>query len=584
MMTQTIMEEIAENTTQHDEVKNTGRGFIVITIAKIWFMVTGATIQLGLPILFDTAADFGIFKIITEAVSLLNMVVIAGTLQAVSKLASEKPEQANNIMKLALKVQFGVGIPIALAYVMLSPQIASFFNDTSLVALLRLSGLIIFAYAFYAIFVGYLNGRKMFVRQATLDIVFATLKTVGILGAVMAGLGVVGAVGGFVGAALVIVIIAGLWTMKIARTEGAKEALASGTTKRLLSYLFIVMLYTFGLNALMRADLFALKKIVGEIPMALAGWDFIFKMISDKFAGLYGAVLNISRIPYQGVIAITFVIFPLISASTFVEDHDATRRYIISTLRYCLLLITSVAFLLILNADSIIAGLYAAEYQAASGALMVLSISIIFFAILFVTTTMIIGAGRPIAAVIIMTISFALSAILNWKFITRVHSQVSKFATDSLAVLPIPENGSPQDLVAHAVQMSQRSGEITATYLQEAPNYMQSASYATLIAMGTGCFLSLAFLWKQFDALPPLKTMIRILVLFAVLFGIDYLIPTPLTWLEAYGKIVFLGIVALKMALMGLVYLFGMWVLREFSADDIAKVKAILDRKKKKIS
>ncbi len=565
------------------EVKKAGRGFIVITIAKLWFMVTGASIQLGLPILFSSAEDFGVFKIVTEAVSLINMVVIAGTLQSVSKLVSEKPERANKLLNLALKFQFLVGVPIALAYVLLSPQIAGFFNDPSLSDLIRLSGFIVLSYAFYAVFVGYLNGRKMFVRQATLDICFATMKTIGILGAVVIGLGVAGAVSGFVGAAIIIVILSGLWTLKISKQEPAIEALEPGTGKRLLAYFVTVMFYTFALNALMRADLFALKSIIGDIPVAFEGWDFLFKSISDKFAGLYGAVLNVARIPYQGVIAVTFVIFPMISASTFSEDHEATQRYIVSTLRYCLLLITSVAFLLILNADSIIAGLYSVEYQAASGALSILSISIVFFAILFVTTTMIIGAGRPIAAVIIMSISFALSAILNVFFVSDIHTRISAFSSNAdLSFVPTPTSASPQAAVAHAVEMSQRAGEITATYLSEAPTYMQAAANATLIAMLVGCLLSLVYLWFSFKAAPPWKTLIRIAIVFGLLFVIDMVIPTPLSMLAAHGKLVFLGMVAGKMAVMGIIYLIAMWLLREFSAEDMAKVKTILSRKKKK--
>ena len=99
----------------------------------------------------------------------------------------------------------------------------------------------------------------------------------------------------------------------------------------------------------MRADLFVLKSVAASVPDSLIGSEHLFKIMSDKFAGFYGAVLNLARIPYQGVIAVTFVIFPLISESTFAADMETTRGYIRSTFRYCILLIASVAILLAFN-------------------------------------------------------------------------------------------------------------------------------------------------------------------------------------------------------------------------------------------
>jgi hypothetical protein len=53
---------------------------------------------LGLPIFFGSAEQFGVFKVVTEAIGLLNMVMITGTLQAVSKLVSEQPDRANRMV------------------------------------------------------------------------------------------------------------------------------------------------------------------------------------------------------------------------------------------------------------------------------------------------------------------------------------------------------------------------------------------------------------------------------------------------------------------------------------------------------
>src|SRR5690554_4523591 len=101
------------------------------------------------------------------------------------------------------------------------------------------------------------------------------------------------------------------------KTESVDEDEMKLAFKRLRSYLVLIMLYTFALNGVMRADLFILKAVAGDIPASIANLESLFVMMSNKFANFYSAVLNIARIPYQDVIAVTFVIFPLISQSTF---------------------------------------------------------------------------------------------------------------------------------------------------------------------------------------------------------------------------------------------------------------------------
>jgi O-antigen/teichoic acid export membrane protein len=561
-----------------DTVKKTGRGFLVITAAKVWFLITGAAVQLGLPIIFGSAELFGVFKIVTEAISLINMVMITGTLQAVAKLVSEEPDKANGVVTLAIKLQLFLGVPLAATYAIGAPWIAESFNDPELTGLIRLSSLIVLFYAFYAIFVGYLNGLKEFVRQASLDITFATLKTAGILGLVALGFGVVGAVAGFVVAAGIICVVSGIWTFRIMsrRAEDSGGEPSPGALKRLLGFLVLVMLYTFALNGVMRADLFVLKSVAADVPAHLAGADAIFKIISDKFAGFYGAVLNVARIPYQGVIAVTFVIFPLISESTFREDHETTKAYIRTTFRYCMILIASVAVLLALNSDSIIAGLYSSDYQAAATALAFLSVSIIFFALLYVAATIIIGAGDPMAAVVVMGVSLAVSAVLNYLFVSGVHADVMP----TLAWEPVDAaaGGSAADRIGSAVAVAQNRVALAGPYLLEGPRYMARAAIATTVAMVTGCVSAIAFIGVKYKAWPPAATLIRLLLATAVLYGVDMLVPTPVEWVAAYGKLIFLGIVAAKMALMGVILLAVLAITREFGAEDIERVRKVVGR------
>lgn len=577
-----------------ETAKTTGRGFLIITAAKLYFMVTGAAVQLGLPILFGSPEQFGVFKIVTEAISLVNMVMITGTLQAVSKLVSEEPARAREVVNQALKLQCLLGLPIAAIYALLSPFIAgSLFNDAELTGLMQLSSLIILFYSFYAIFVGYLNGVKSFVRQATLDITFQTIKTVAILGLVVVGAGVTGAVGGFAAAAGVIFVISAVWTLKVMRADHPKtkevvddaQELASRKERlrRLGIFLLLVMLYTGALNGLMRVDLFMIKSISSAPPESLSALAPIFKDISDKFAGIYGAALNIARLPFQGVIAVTFVIFPLISESTFSQDKDRTRAYIQDTFRYCLLLIGAVALPLIFNSDSVIAGLYSADYQAAGEALAIMNIGIIFFAMLYVAMTIIIGAGKPIVACVIMGISLAICGGANWVVLQMTHDQTLQTLVWAPLTGVVPATDAA-GLVQQAIDQSRHQLKFAAPYLLRGPDYMKAAAVATSISMFSGCMMALAWLWRTFDAKPPLATIVRLLIGAGVLFGVDIIFPSPVVWVSEKGKLVYLAIVAVKMIVMGLALLASLALTREFGDKDLERVKAVIGRKKKKAS
>ncbi|MBA2663102.1 MAG: oligosaccharide flippase family protein [Bradymonadaceae bacterium] len=575
----------------HEAIKKTGRGFLVITAAKVWFLVTSAVIQLGLPIIFGSAEQFGVFKIVTETIGLINMVMIIGSLQAVSKLVSEQPERASQVVRLAVRLQLMLGVPVALLYALGSPYIAASFNDPSLTGLFRLSSLIILFYAFYAIFVGYLNGLKEFVKQASLDMTFATMKMVGILGLVLLGFGVIGAVAGFVIAAGLICVISGAWTLRLMRRRAAIAAEASGppdaqtraeasaSLKRLLSYLVLVMLYTFALNGIMRSDLFILKAVAADMPAQFAGMENIFALISNKFAGFYGAVLNIARIPYQGVIAVTFVIFPLISQSTFSDDTEKTRGYVRETFRYCLLLIGGVAMLLAFNSDSIIAALYSADYGRAAVALSILSVSIIFFALFYVATTMIIGSGHPLAAVVIMGASMVVSAVLNYVFISRVHqSTMEMLATHHSAPGELALADSPMAAVHQAIELASNRADFAAPYLLEGTLYMQQAAIATTIAMVFGFVVSLCWLYYKFRAVLPVATIARLLLAAVALFGIDQLWPMDPALVAIQGKMFYLLMIVAKMAVMGIAMLGVLAVAREFTAKDFNRFKAVIGR------
>src|SRR5690242_1622359 len=75
-------------------VKSAGRGTIYITIAKLYFIVSGYAIYFFLPRILS-AQEFGQYGFVTGVVSIINAVIVIGTQQAVSKFVSEDTRRAD---------------------------------------------------------------------------------------------------------------------------------------------------------------------------------------------------------------------------------------------------------------------------------------------------------------------------------------------------------------------------------------------------------------------------------------------------------------------------------------------------------
>jgi O-antigen/teichoic acid export membrane protein len=189
-----------------DETRAAGRGFLYTAGAKIFFVITSYGVQLVLTRLW-TENEFGLFSATIATVSILTNVLIAATIQTVSKFVSEDDAAAAVRLRQGVKLQLALGITLGVAFFLLAPILADLLEDGRLAPLLRISAAVVVSYAVYAALVGSLNGRRLFSRQAGLDITFSTLRTAGLIGAAALGFGVIGAIAGFAGAAISILLM-----------------------------------------------------------------------------------------------------------------------------------------------------------------------------------------------------------------------------------------------------------------------------------------------------------------------------------------------------------------------------------------
>src|SRR5262245_3437787 len=100
-----------------------GRGVLYIAFAKFYFMFAGLLIQVRLPAILSRAA-FGAYSLVSNIASLVNNVLVTGTIQAVSRFAAQEPDKARAVQLAGLRMHVRLGLPIAVAFVAAAPLVA----------------------------------------------------------------------------------------------------------------------------------------------------------------------------------------------------------------------------------------------------------------------------------------------------------------------------------------------------------------------------------------------------------------------------------------------------------------------------
>jgi len=514
-----------------------GRGVLYIAFAKFYFMFAGLVIQFRLPNILSRAA-FGSYSLVSNVASLVNNVLVTGTIQAVSRFSAQEPGKARRVQQAGLRMHVRLGLGIAVAFVAAAPVVAWLLHDMSKTAPLMLAGLIVGGYSFYAVFIGTANGLQQFHKQAGLDVSFATLRMVGLLGMAMAGMGVIGVIGGWVAAVAIILCAAIVWIGLPGTIDKADRL----PIRPLITFFAGVAVYLVLFNALMFADSLLIKRLTTEyfaaharelaagieqaIPWAsrLSGYHTDPSVLADVQTGYYAAVQNLARLSYQAIIAATFVVFPLVSRSTFTDDKETTHRYVQVTVRYSLMFAMAIAVVLAANPVDMLGVIYAQDYAQLGGpALRWLAIGNVAFSMFAINGTILNGSGHTRDAIICAAITLALSGIGNYI----------------------------------AIPIAAESG-----------NTLEVAAAVTAAAMVLGAVISGVALYRRLGAFIPVTSLVRIAIATGAALVVGRLLPL-------HGKLMTL----VEAGVVGLVFLVVLIGSRELGARDLAAIKAV--RKKR---
>jgi stage V sporulation protein B len=513
-----------------------GRGVLYIAFAKFYFMFAGMVVQFRLPAILTRSA-FGSYNILASVTSFVNNVLVTGTIQAVSRFSAQNPGRERAVQHAGLRMHVRLGLPVAIVFIAAAPLVSHFLLlDDSKTAPLMLAGLILGGNAFYAVFVGTANGLHQFHKQAGLDITFATIRSAGLLGMAMAGLGVIGVIGGWAAAVGMILCASIVW-VGMPRQGGVEKL----PVRPLLSYFASVAVYLTLFNALMFADGILIKRFTTvyfqdhtrELAASLTNMPWAVKVtgyaadpsvLADVQNAYYGAVQNIARLSYQAIIAVTFVVFPLVSRSTFTEDTDTTKRYIAVTARYSLIFAMAIAVVIAANPADILGLMYAPDYvEVGQAAVLPLAFGNVAFSVIAINGTILNSAGYTRAAIAIAATTLAIAIVGNAIAIPMV--------VDDGLVLPV-------------------------------------AATVTGAAMLFGALASGAVLYKKLGAFIPLASLVRIAIATAVALVVGRFLPL-------HGKLMTL----VEACVVGGTFLVVLVITRELGKRDLEAIKAV--RKKR---
>jgi stage V sporulation protein B len=369
----------------------TGRGLALITLAKLYFILTGFVVQVGLPRLLGSPTAFGRYSLVMSMASVINNVLIAATVQSISKRVSEDEALAPARLRQGLGIQLVVGILLAGGLTLLAPLMARFAYDEDLTALLRIVAIVPLCYALYAALVGSLNGRRMFLHQAGLDMTFSTVRTVGIVGAAALGYGAAGAVAGFASGALIILLVA----LVVVGTgkDGPKLPLRSW-----ISFLVPIALFQLMLNGTLLLDVWVFNNTIAQLGIEAGLTVAQAAERATALVGLYKAGQNFAFVPYQIILAVTFVVFPLVSRATASGDLQTARTHIDAALRFSAIALFGMAAPLSGGAEGLMRMAYGTTFLGGAETLRVLVFGEVGLALFVIIATILSGAGKPAAS------------------------------------------------------------------------------------------------------------------------------------------------------------------------------------------
>jgi stage V sporulation protein B len=309
----------AENKIAPSIARRAGIGGVAVLGAKVFFILSGFVQNALLPRFIGRGA-YGALALVLAPANIVNNVVVAGSTQSASRAVAGAPGNEDAAQRAAMRVHVPLAIAAGLLFAGAAWPIARFEHAPYIAAPLVAMSAVVLFYGLYAPLVGILNGRGLFVRQAMLDAIFATMRTAGLLGVgwLFLHTGRSGALGSTIGFAIAALAIATIASVMVrTKTRPTAEGVLSGA--RYFAVLVPLAVAQFFTNALMQIDIMLLGRYLHEGGPAGE---------ADEWVAAYRACQLFAFLPYQLLLSLTQILFPMLARAKAEGDADGVRTYV----------------------------------------------------------------------------------------------------------------------------------------------------------------------------------------------------------------------------------------------------------------
>jgi stage V sporulation protein B len=503
------------------QTRSVGHSGLLLSGAKLYFIVLGLVQQVALSWVLQGA--YGALRGALSPASITYNPLVAAGIQGMSRVVSQQRVQVASpgAVQAALLCQVVIGAVGGAGFFLFAPVLGSLLHSPHLVGSFRILAIAVFFYGIYAPLVGILNGRQRFGAQAGLDVLSATLRTLALIGgAYWFGRrgdvsAVEGACWGFALTSAAVTVLA-LILVRIKFSEFDGQA-----ARRHLRYVGPLLGSQVVLNLLLQADTNMLRAFATRAGSA-AGLGV---EQADLLVGAYGAGQLFGFLPYQLLMGVTFILFPLLSGAQAREDRVAAASLVNGGVRIAALvtgLIVSISAGLSEGLLRIVFPPAFAEHGALS--MSYLCVGLGLFALFGVFSAILNSIGRQWLSLQATALALALVMGLNW------------------------------------------------TFLRGAP-FGDELLLRTALASSLGAALATAvagfFVWRSTGALLTPRAGLRISMAAAVAIGVARSLPVN-------GKLLTLAeVVGVALTYVGLLL-----VMRELTARDLAQLRTVLGRRR----
>jgi stage V sporulation protein B len=384
--------------------RSAGRGGLAVAFAKIYFIVQGLVQQIALPRVLGLDG-YGAWSTVNSIASVTYNPIVSMSIQGVSRaVADSPPAEQGAALRRALGVHAVFAVVMGLGFYFASPSIAAGAGAPHVSGAMALLSAALFLYALYAPLIGALNGQKRFLWQAGFDILAATLRTTGlVLGAWLfvkhgAARGIEGAAGGFVIGLFCLTLLAAFVV-----GLGKKGPSRLGVWDH-VGFIVPVLMGQALLNVLLQADLTLLRRFAAEAAVERG----LAITAADPLVGAYRATQLFSFLPYQLLISVNFILFPMLASAVRDADRAAVARYVATGVRIAMVVAGGMVSVTAGLSDRLIQLVFGAQAAALGGrSLELLALGFGAFAIFGVLTAVLNSLKQELSSMTVTAIAAA---------------------------------------------------------------------------------------------------------------------------------------------------------------------------------